>query len=196
MADILERFTKLWGSGPQSDASKEYLSGLDAGSKSEPEVKIYADAVYFNYSALGLSLLFNPLPPYRPKAGDVLDNSSLKLQSIDIFNAAQSSSKGAPRSRYAPFPALPIHFKASDDNKASQVSISAETTARQFVEALGEPERKGGGSGPLSGSIDIWLEWTKLGMMVEFGGEGASGPQAWERGKDARWKTFTFFPPS
>jgi len=29
--------------------------------------------------------------------------------------------------------------------------------------------------------------------MVEFGGDEARGPQAWERGKDAIWKVITLF---
>jgi len=45
------------------------------------------------------------------------------------------------------------------------------------------------------GSINIWCEWTKLGLMVEFGGEKVLGPNAWEEGKDAPWKVVTIFEP-
>ncbi|XP_006454648.1 hypothetical protein AGABI2DRAFT_189890 [Agaricus bisporus var. bisporus H97] len=70
-----------------------------------------------------------------------------------------------------------------------------ETTGKEFVQALGEPDRKGGGTGPSSGSIDIWCEWTKDGIMVEFGGSQAKGPNVWETGKDAVWKVVTLFRP-
>jgi len=68
-------------------------------------------------------------------------------------------------------------------------------TGKDFVAALGEPDRKGGGSGPSSGSIGIWVEWTRDGLMVEFGGDDSRGPQAWERGKDALWRVISVFSP-
>jgi len=64
---------------------------------------------------------------------------------------------------------------------------------KEFIALLGEPNRKGGGAGPSSGSIGIWVEWTRDGLMVEFGGEESRGPQAWERGKDAPWKVISIF---
>jgi len=73
------------------------------------------------------------------------------------------------------------------------VSLDAHTTGKDIVARLGEPDRKGGGSGPTAGSIGIWCEWSKLGAMVEFGGDEARGPQAWERGREAIWSSLTLF---
>jgi len=58
---------------------------------------------------------------------------------------------------------------------------------------MGEPERKGGGAGPASGSIGIWCDWPKEGIMIEF---DASGPQAWEHGKDTKWRLLTLYRPA
>ena len=80
--------------------------------------------------------------------------------------------------------------------RPSELSVLADTSGKDFVQALGEPDRKGGGAGPSSGSIGIWCEWSKDGVMVEFGGDEAKGPQAWERGKDAAWKIITIFSPT
>ena len=66
---------------------------------------------------------------------------------------------------------------------------------QELVSVLGEPDRKGGGAGPSTGSIGIWCEWSKDGLMIEFGGDDARGPGAWERGKDAVWKVITLFQP-
>jgi hypothetical protein len=77
-------------------------------------------------------------------------------------------------------------------HEPKSVSVSAETIGKDFVAELGEPDRKGGGAGPYS--INIWCEWTKEGVMVEFG-DHARGPQAWDKGKDANWKVISFYPP-
>ena len=37
----------------------------------------------------------------------------------------------------------------------------------------------------MSGSIGIWCEWSKIGLIVELGGDDVRRPQTWEKGKDA-----------
>jgi hypothetical protein len=183
----------------------------------EPEVKVYPDAVYYNYHALGLSLMYvnkdgSRLAP-SSKSGSVtakredVREDTLILDSIDVYNVVGEQSKEG-RVPYSPFPAHSIMIPLSagvqsglpeatestaSAPRASQMVVKPTTTGREFVEGIGEPTRKGGGSGPSSGSIGIWCEWKDDGIMVEFGGAESRGIQAWERGKDAVWKVLTMF---
>ncbi|KAG6832286.1 hypothetical protein H0H92_003519 [Tricholoma furcatifolium] len=208
----------LFGLKPSSPELSQYLASL-ADDISSPhattaDVKSYPDAVYLNYHMLGLSLLFTPVSGYKPKTGlqvSELDSEKLALNSLDIYNIPKPSATG-PRLKgtssrtaelaFSSFPRFPLALDIregvevkGDDDKAqkhpAELGVTPKTIGKEFVECLGEPDRKGGGSGPSSGSIGIWCEWTKDGIMVEFGGDEAKGPQAWERGKDAVWKNKT-----
>lgn len=211
----------LIGLQPSSEALAQYLAFLSASLTApdarNSQVKSYPDAVYFNYHALGLSLLFSPTPGYKPTIGTQLSqlkNDQLILSSIDIYNIPKHASSD-PRSKgvssriaelaFSTFPlpsvALSLVNEVTDKDgkvqiRPAQLVVDPETTGKAFVECLGEPDRKGGGAGPSSGSIGIWCEWSKDGIMVEFGGDEAKGPQAWERGKDAVWKVITLFAPA
>ncbi|KAI6031622.1 hypothetical protein BKA83DRAFT_87430 [Pisolithus microcarpus] len=160
----------LFGCSPSADSITGDLT---------PEVKAYPDMVYFNYHKLGVSLQFSPRGGYKPKVGlarSQLKDDCLRLEGIDIYNESK------PRTGDA-------RPQASSQSPQSFISIAANTTGKEF------PCRKGGGTGPSSGSINIWCEWSKEGIMVEFGGTEARGPQAWERGKDAVWQVVTVFSP-
>ncbi|THH18405.1 hypothetical protein EW146_g2555 [Bondarzewia mesenterica] len=197
----------LLGLCPSSAQLSTYLSELSSASPSSSaripsEVKSYPDAVYLNYYALGLSLLFTPINGYKPKTGltrEQLKEIDLVLDGIDIFNvlpkpsASESAGKSSTVSSYTTYPISPITLAISPEAKDGKtrppsIDISPSMTGKEFVTTLGEPDRKGGGAGPSSGSIQIWLEWSKDGIMVEFGGDESRGPQAWETGKDAVWK--------
>ncbi|KAG6818055.1 hypothetical protein H0H87_009210 [Tephrocybe sp. NHM501043] len=208
----------LFGLHPSSPELSNYLASLfirtSTADPSAVEVKSFPDAVYLNYYALGLSLLFTPLPGYNPKTGlklSELNSDQLILNSLDIYNIPKPSASG-PRSQntssriaelaFSSFPSFPLVLDIGGevkdkDGKAQTrpptLEVTLQTTGKDFVQCLGEPDRKGGGSGPSSGSIGIWCEWTKDGIMIEFGGDEAKGPQAWERGKDAVWKVITLF---
>jgi len=180
----------LLGLHPQSPKITDYLTSLSAPA---PEIKSYSDAVYFNYFSIGLSLLYKPSP-----------NNNLSLDSIYIYNIKAKSSR-APERTFSTYPSFPLvlsidaSLKDKDGKLLSRpqnLQVGADTPGKDFVQALGEPDRKGGGAGPSSGSIGIWCEWSKDGIMVEFGGDEAIGPQAWERGKDAVWKIITLFSPT
>lgn len=196
----------LLGHSPSSTDLAAYISTLST-TQVTPDVKSYPDAVYFNYYSLGLSLLFIPISGYKPRSGlsrQDLRDTHLVLDGIDIYNdllTAKSDSKTSSRSPgYSPYPTTPIALTVTPETKEgtsrpSALSIPRNMTGKEFVTALGEPDRKGGGSGPSSGNIGIWVEWTRDGLMVEFGGDDSRGPQAWERGKDAPWRVISFFPP-
>jgi hypothetical protein len=191
----------LLGHSPSSHQLTGYLSTLSTAVPS-PEVKSYPDAVYFNYYSLGLSLLFVPVNDYKPRSNasrqDLLD-THLILDGVDIYNSDNPAGEtSSHRSAYSPYPITPIVIAIppetmGDTARPSFLNITQSMLGKEFVTLLGEPDRKGGGSGPSSGSIGIWVEWSRDGLMVEFGGEDSRGPQAWERGKDAPWKVISVF---
>lgn len=179
---------QLLGLKGSSSELKQYLQQLTTNSV-EPEVKTYADTAYFNYHTLGLTLQLIPTDGYKLTPGLAhadLDDTRLVVDSIDVYNAMDDVKRKADV--FAPFPS-PITLTVN----GGPIVIQASTTGKDFVESLGEPDRKGGGAGPSNGSIAIWCEWSKAGILVEFGGENARGPQAWEKGKHASWRVLTIF---
>ncbi|KAF8846242.1 hypothetical protein BDN67DRAFT_960947 [Paxillus ammoniavirescens] len=205
----------LLGSQPSANVISGYLERLSdlvsATNSLTPEVKSYSDIVYFNYFELGVSLQFSPHGAYKPANGlkrEQLKDDSLQLEAIDIYNVPSVKLGGTTRSvelAFCTHPCSPLKISLetssssasapSTDATSSVITVARDTTGKDFVSWLGEPSRKGGGTGPSSGSIGIWCEWSKQGIMVEFGGDEARGPQAWERGKDAVWRVITIFSP-
>ena len=198
---------QLLGRSPSSQDLTAYLSALSSSQSVFPEIKSYPDAVYFNYYAFGLSLLFVPINGYKPQSTasrQDLQDAHLILDGVDIYNSvlakAPDGKTESQSSTYSSYPITPITITVSPETKegtprSSILNITHSMVGKEFVTALGEPDRKGGGSGPSSGSIGIWVEWTRDGLMVEFGGDDSRGPQAWERGKDAPWKVISVFSP-
>jgi hypothetical protein len=202
----------LLGLHPSSEELANYIefvsSLVPAQDATIPQVKSFSDAVYFNYFPLGLSLLFKPQDGYKPTPGlkqcDLKDEK-LIIDSIDVYNTPKNMTTRHESTRVAELaflthPVMPLNLtfsapptSGSESGSRRELVILAESTGKDFVKSLGEPDRKGGGAGPSSGSIGIWCEWSKAGIMVEFGGEEARGPQAWERGKDAVWRVVTVF---
>ncbi len=192
----------------------ESLAKAANAPNSGPEIKSYSDAVYFNYYQLGISLLFVPEGGYKPETGlkmNDLQHDNLILDSIDIYNVPKDKPNNNSQSKtarselaFTTFAMLPTTLPVLAQTKGkdgkvverpSCLDIASETSGKDFVRMLGEPNRKGGGTGPSSGSINIWCEWSNDGLMVEFGGPQATGPQAWDNGKDATWKVITLFQP-
>lgn len=190
--------TQLIGQLPSADVLAEYLSTLSTGTTPAPEVKSYSDIVYFNYPTLGVSFQFSPRNGYKPATElrrEQLKDDDLQLEAIDIYNV--SSVNVPARSTEPVFSAyarLPVELHLAGASR-TVTTIAQDTTGKGLVGLLGEPSRKGGGTGPSSGSIHIWCEWSPQGIMVEFGGNDARGPQAWERGGDAVWRVVTMFEP-
>ncbi|KAJ3805128.1 hypothetical protein EV368DRAFT_52728 [Lentinula lateritia] len=194
----------LLGRKPSSPPVVAYLNELSSAIKLSaaptPEIKSYPDVIYYNFHTLGLSLLFKPIEGYKPKIGSLrseLTEDKMILESLDLYNILQipmSDSKKKKESAFSTYPASPVVLTiGEEDNSPHSLQFTRESTGKDFVRIFGEPDRKGGGSGPSSGSIGIWCEWMKYGILVEFGGVEAIGPQAWERGKDAVWKVVTIF---
>ncbi|KAK7468741.1 hypothetical protein VKT23_003244 [Stygiomarasmius scandens] len=211
MASSVQDLLKL---SPASEALSKYIKSLSELISSPeavtPEIKSYSDVIYFNYYSLGLSLLFKPVNGYKPRTGlklSELENGCLILDSLDIYNIPKPKADDKARSKkseiaFSSFPDLPLVLRLAENaqdkdgnflSRPASLEIHRESSGKDLVQILGEPDRKGGGSGPSSGSIGIWCEWTQDGILIEFGGVESTGPQAWERGKDAVWKVMTIF---
>ncbi|KAJ3520862.1 hypothetical protein NM688_g9100 [Phlebia brevispora] len=198
--------THLLGIHPTSAQLISYLLKLSQkalGASTQPEVKSYPDAVYFNYYQFGLSLLFKPVNGYKPTTGlnnAQLQHANLVLDGIDIYNVlppkeGATSRQTKPAYKSYPLKTLTLNLASiAGKERPGSVTVKPDTTGKDFVSCMGEPDRKGGGAGPSTGSIGIWCEWSKDGVMVEFGGEEARGPKAWETGKDAAWSVISIFP--
>jgi len=199
----------LFGLPPTSRNVQEYISSLhslaNAGNDDKAQVKAYPDAVFINYHALGCSIEYRPTNGYEPPPNVQsiadLQANNLALDKIDLYNSpsddSESNASQKTKSKTAPafakYPGLPLVIPLS--RGPGSLSVTPDSTGKDFVASLGEPDRKGGGAGPSSGSINIWCEWTKEGIMVELGGLEARGPQAWDKGKDATWKVVSLFLP-
>jgi hypothetical protein len=197
----------LLGCQPSSQVLKSYIRSLaalvDVPDAETPRISSYSDCVYFSYYSLGLSLLFKPRNDYKLRAGfqrQDLKDESLVLESLDIYNISDSSPKSKSKSAsFSTHPVSQLILQLSpleSTSRPSAFEISRESSGKDFVKTLGEPDRKGGGAGPSSGSIAIWCEWSRDGIMVEFGGKEAIGPHAWDTGKDAVWRVLTIFSPA
>ncbi|KAK4046197.1 hypothetical protein OIV83_006272 [Microbotryomycetes sp. JL201] len=165
-----------------------------------PQIKSYSDIVYLNYHAIGASCQLQPEQGYRPPSTAVsladLDLERLSVCAVDIYNhEAKHNQLDAKKKRpaahaeYAAWPAYPVSITCparEGDQQPTTLDVLPQTVGRDFVETLGEPDRKGGGEG----SIGIWAEWTNLGVLAEF---ASSGLKAWDHGAQAQWTVLTLF---
>ncbi|GAA5872416.1 hypothetical protein JCM1840_006057 [Sporobolomyces johnsonii] len=195
----------LIGLSPTSTRLSSFLSSLSpspADPLPPPQIASYPDIVYYNYHPLGLSLSFEPRPPYRPTYGittrERLDEHLLTLVAIDVYNhearlddpKQRDKSQPTTKPEYEPFPAYPIlisHAPPSSASEPAVFSLTPTTTGAQLVAALGEPSRKGGGT---TAGVGIWTEWTPDGVMVEW---ASGGLEAWEKGAGAVWRVLSVF---
>lgn len=186
---------------PTSSILQSHLSKLSASPVPPPIIAAFSDCIYYNYHPLGLSLVYHPLGTYKPKTGATkseLDESLLKLSSIDLYNheatlnpppSSKASRSSSLKPIFAPFPSFPLlvtYPSISPPFTPQTLAITPESTGKDFILALGEPDRKGGGEG----SIGIWIEWTSVGILVEF---ASGGLQAWDKGGEAVWRVLTVF---
>lgn len=161
----------LLGSHPSGDALKTFIDAVANDAKhvgSTATIKSYPDVVYYNYHALGLSLQFKPVEGYKPGSGSP-DESRLVLDCVDFYNSGDTHG-------FSCYPSSPIRVLVR--NQVFPLELSA--TGKELVAKLGEPDRKGGGGGPSTGSINIWVEWVH-GIQIEF---RKTGPNAWDNPED------------
>ncbi|GAA5911183.1 hypothetical protein JCM8208_005751 [Rhodotorula glutinis] len=135
----------LLGLSPSSPQLAAFLSHLEArssGPPPPPEVKAYSDIVYLNYRHIGLSLSFEPLPPFRPSSSSTLDHlrrqgdqGRLTCSGVDLYNHDDTArarppddKKKAPRQRpedrWEPFPAYPVLLPSSSSSSTSATPSS------------------------------------------------------------------------
>ena len=124
----------------------------------------------------------------------------LYLPAIDIYSAHGDKN-------WTCCPGLPLEIKASRAGAAKtpvRASITHETTGKDLVSMLGEPQRKGGGAGGRSGPA-AWMEWTlqvklaqtgevgEVTLQIELAGAGARGADRWnaERAGACPWAVIT-----
>ena len=144
----------------------------------ELEKKEYSDVHFYSIRPKGISFQWTPQP----------DPSRSKLLAIDIYNGHQ---------KWGPYPYYPIIIYHGE----KYLEVQPTTKALEFVQALGEPKRKGGGA--LTAGPAMWMEWellsaqpesmSRLFVQVEFAGESARSPDRWEpgRGTEAVWGIMT-----
>lgn len=121
------------------------------------------------------------------------DLNGLRLAAIDIYS-------GQDDKRWTLFPGLPLQI----DAVSIQASIAHDSTGKDLVSSLGEPQRKGGGAGGRSGPA-AWMEWTlqlcstnssqpkDIKIQIELAGAAARGADRWnaERAGSCPWAVIT-----
>ncbi|GAA5927448.1 hypothetical protein JCM10213_003473 [Rhodosporidiobolus nylandii] len=194
----------LLGLSPSSPSLTSFLTSLSSPLP-EPEIKPFPDIIYHTYHPLGLSLQFSPVPPFSPSSrstpadlASAASSNLLRLTGLDIYNhttAPPPDKHGRVRkSEYGAFPGFPIVLPGGAE-------VNPGTTGKELVERMGEPKRKGGGTGATPG-MGIWTEWSveveveegkgsrEVKVMVEW---ASSGLQAWEKGGEAGWRVLSVY---
>lgn len=151
-------------------------------------IESYPDVVYFSLPKQGISYLFEPTGGYRPKYSqtfDQLDKDKLCIASVDLYNvpSSQSSSKRKQTSTRIQFDTLSVLPVTFDFSNFENINITADTTAKELVDKLGEPDRKGSSDG-------LWIEWENLGLHVEFG-----LTKDWDTLQKDTWTRINLFKP-
>ncbi|WFD31384.1 hypothetical protein MSPP1_002419 [Malassezia sp. CBS 17886] len=173
---------QLLGCTQDSPTWQEATHHLDADPGAW-DTRAYSDVHFWNLRKCGVSFQFVPTPP------------TPTLVTIDVYNSQPG---------WGPYPGYPIMIPhVNEQGAVVHFTLQPSNTAKNFVMALGEPQRKGGGEagGPTAKALGpgMWLEWslpqahgrTPLYMLVEFGGEAARAKDRWElgRGDTAEWAT-------
>ncbi|SNX85797.1 uncharacterized protein MEPE_04506 [Melanopsichium pennsylvanicum] len=190
----VETFAQMLGSPPNCLQIQSLLDQVNDSKISTnsivPEKKAYLDVLYHNYRTLGLSF------QYASKAAP----SNLQLSAIDIYSAHGDES-------WSDCPALPLQIDAIRSPARAEpikATIAHNSTGKDLVSDLGEPQRKGGGAGGRSGPA-AWMEWsfqlrsmasneakdTKI--LIELAGAAARGADRWnaERAGACQWAVIT-----
>ncbi|KAF8761909.1 hypothetical protein RHS01_00815 [Rhizoctonia solani] len=169
----------------------------------EPRNSPKLKALIQQLGSLATPPVTSPAPDSKTYAGSNIDE--YVCDSIDVMNVPDAEVGNAraakTSSRYRPFPGLPLPLSKRDPSVAADstsrtksFTLKPTSVGAEFVQYFGEPGRKGGGTG--SAGPGIWCDWPGQGLMVEFGGDEARGPSAWETGAKAVWSVVTLFRPT
>lgn len=157
----LETLQSLIGLPPSSPRIQSYLSSLSPDTAQlDPETKSFPDVTYINYHALGVSLCCVPSAGIK----DGQTEGGIVVESFDLYNPrlADGQDKGRSRKRtFTTFRELPLEIRTTRDET---FILDRKTTGTSLVTSLGEPSRKGGGIG----WVDVWLEYSALGISVDL----------------------------
>ncbi len=155
-AVCLDEWQQLVGTDPVAPSTVAAIRSMTGKSKlPQAQVQAYPDVAYFNYHPIGVSLCCKAKDGER--IPDNIDGFQLVVESIDLFNSAPPRPNRSNKPVFSQILGLPLPLSDTFNLKPS-------TTGREFVIALGEPTKKGGGTGWL----DVWLEWSALGIQVDL----------------------------
>ncbi|GHJ85229.1 hypothetical protein NliqN6_1631 [Naganishia liquefaciens] len=184
------------GLSPSSPHIQEFIAQL-ASTPLDPETKAYADVMYVNYHDLGISFCCVPLD--GGKVDKAAGWDGVQVESIDLYNPRITAAQGRSRRRaWSVFRGLPLAVPTSGQAMLLEVG----TRGRDIVEALGEPSRKGGGTG----WVDVWLEYASVGVLFDLqdprGEEIVSQEEqargiggVWDRAGRWVWSSIKVFKP-
>ncbi|CAD6926817.1 unnamed protein product [Tilletia laevis] len=176
---ILSLLLAVLGQAEESSAVNQLLSILKGERPDEVPVerKVYPNITYLNHHAFGISLQLESSPSSAKGSEQV-------ITAIDLYNHAPKAfetggpaeaSKREKKHEYVSFPIYPIRIgtfisstttdvktsdKAPPPPPTGSLNITRSTSGSEFVQALGEPSRKGGGEGPIGRGPAAWMEWT------------------------------------
>ena len=188
------------GLAPSSPTIQAYLAQLSPSSPLDPEIKTYADVMYVNYHALGISFCCVPAG-----GGARIDQGAgrdgVLVESIDLYNPRPTAGQGRSRKRaWSVFKGLPLVLEGVE---GQVMRLEEGTRGRDIVAALGEPSRKGGGTG----WVDVWLEYANVGVVLDLqdprGDEIVSEAEQakgiggmWDRAGRWVWSSVKVFKPT
>lgn len=188
------------GLSPSSSAIQEYFTQL--ASPLDPETKIYPDVMYINYHALGISLCC--VPTKGGKIDAEAGWEGVAVESVDLYNPRSTAGGGRGRKRtWSVFRGLPLEIQRTPPTELSSFHLDEKTTGSDIVRALGEPSRKGGGTG----WVDVWLEYGAVGVSFDLqdprGEEVVSEEEqargiggVWDRAGRWVWSSVKVFKPT
>jgi hypothetical protein len=169
------------GQPPSEPQIQAYLSSLST-TPLDPETKSYSDASYVNYHALGISLCC------IQKKGAPGEN--MVVESVDLYNPRPTVAVPGRRSRkreWERFKGLPLSIPAPPSTTDGQpLRLDSSATGAALVSTLGEPTRKGGGTG----WVDVWLEYASLGLQIDLQdprGDEVVSEEAQKKGMGGVW---------
>ncbi|RKP05583.1 hypothetical protein THASP1DRAFT_32579 [Thamnocephalis sphaerospora] len=185
----MDAFESLWGSAPTAAAFRAHLCalhGLPVDTTALPaptSIRAFHDCEYHTYRVV---------QPGMAGAAQVAYCFDRKPSCTSSAAAEEKESKGqherlALGAVHVTGDASPLRTWQLPHN------LQLDHTGRAVIQALGEPERKGGASvaGPASAnaSSGVWMAWDRLGVQVELCATD------WEQ-PDARIREITLYTPT